>query len=130
MKKSFLSLLLVLMTTVLYAGKEELYVLYEGFENGIPATWSQINEAGQQQWIIESATDAQYPTGVVEGEYRAALRNTTTQTQHFVTKLVTPVFDISKTVHPILVFACASSAHGRCGSTEGLLPSVRYRPLD
>ncbi len=123
MKKSFLSLLLVLMTTVLYAGKEELYVLYEGFENGIPATWSQINEAGQQQWIIESATDAQYPTGVVEGEYRAALRNTTTQTQHFVTKLVTPVFDISKTVHPILMFSHAQAQ--RTGDVDQL--KVYYR---
>ncbi len=123
MRKTFLSLLLVLMTTALYAGKEELYVLYEGFENGIPATWSQINEAGQQQWITESATDALYPAGVVEGEYRAALRNTTTQTQHFVTKLVTPVFDISKTVHPILIFSHAQAQ--RTGDVDQL--KVYYR---
>ena len=126
MKKSFLSLLLVLMTTALYAGKEELYVLYEGFENGIPATWSQINEAGQQQWITESAVDAQYPVGVVEGENRAALRNTTTQTQHFVTKLVTPIFDISKTVHPILMFSHAQAQ--RTGDVDQL--KVYYRQSD
>ncbi len=123
MKKSFLSLLLILMTTALYAGKEELYVLYEGFENGIPATWSQINEAGQQQWITEAAADAQNPAGVVDGEYRAALRNTNTQTQHFVTKLVTPVFDISETVHPILMFSHAQAQ--RTGDVDML--KVYYR---
>lgn len=110
MRKTFISLLLLVLSTVMtFAGKEELYVLHEGFENGIPATWSQINEAGQQMWITESATDAQYPDGVVTGEYRAAFRNTTSQTQHYVTKLVTPVFDISKTVHPILVFSHAQA---------------------
>lgn len=110
MRKTFISLLLLVLSTVMtFAGKEELYVLHEEFENGIPATWSQINEAGQQMWITESATDAQYPDGVVTGEYRAAFRNTTSQTQHYVTKLVTPVFDISKTVHPILVFSHAQA---------------------
>ncbi|MCQ2331276.1 MAG: hypothetical protein MJZ55_04725, partial [Paludibacteraceae bacterium] len=110
MRKRFISwLLFTMMTVMAFAGKEELYVLHEGFENGIPATWSQINEAGEQQWITESTEDAQYPVGVVEGQYRAALRNTTTQTQHFVTKLVTPVFDISKTIHPILIFSHAQA---------------------
>lgn len=110
MRKILLSVLLAcLVTAVAFAGKEETYVLYQGFEDGtIPVGWTQ--EYGtdvQQPWIVESADDATYPKSTFAGSKYVALRNNTSQTQHFVTKLVTPVFDIQETFQPILVFSHA-----------------------
>lgn len=97
------------MAVTAFAGKEELYVLYEGFENGnIPEAWTQ-ESSGQQAWIVEKGDTAVYPTGAVVGDYRVMLRNTTGQTQRSVTKLISPAFDISQTVQPILMFSRAQN---------------------
>ncbi|MCQ2347669.1 MAG: fibronectin type III domain-containing protein [Paludibacteraceae bacterium] len=110
MRKRFISwLLFTMMTVMAFAGKEELYVLYEGFESGnIPETWTQ-ESSGQQAWFVEKSDVAVYPTGAAVGEYRAMLRNTTGQTQRSVTKLITPAFDISQTVQPVLIFSRAQN---------------------
>lgn len=110
MRKKLLSVLLsCLVTVVVFAGKEESYVLHQGFEDGtIPAGWTQ--EYGtdiQQPWVVESASDASYPKGAFAGSKYVALRNNTSQTQHFVTKLITPAMDLRSTFQPILVFSHA-----------------------
>lgn len=110
MRKKLLSVLLsCLVTVVAFAGKEESYVLHQGFEDGtIPAGWTQeYGTAIQQPWVVESASDASYPKGAFAGSKYVALRNNTSQTQHFVTRLVTPVFNIKETFQPILVFSHA-----------------------
>lgn len=125
MRHKLLMLLAGLMMTVAsFAGKEELYVLYEGFESDSTfATWSQENVLGNQAWAVEPDSVAKFPIGAFEGNYRAALRNTSSQTQHFVTRLVSPVMDISETFRPILVFAHAQAQ--RTGDFDTL--RVYYR---
>ena len=126
MRQKLLSVLLsCLVTVAVFAGKEESYVLHQGFEDGtIPAGWTQ--EYGtdiQQPWVVESASDASYPKGAFAGSKYVALRNNTSQTQHFVTKLVTPVFNIEETFQPILVFSHAQAQ--RTGDVDIL--RVYYR---
>lgn len=81
------------------------YALQESFESGIPETWSQEYVIGQQSWIAE--TGGVNPDGAYEGNSRVAFRNTTGSTQGFVTRLVTPVMDLTGIYQPILVFAQA-----------------------
>ncbi len=108
-----------------FAGKEDSYVLHEGFESGsIPAGWTQESgTAVEQQWVVESALSTLYPKGTAAGQYRAALRNTTAQTQHYVSKLISPVFNIEETFQPIVVFSHAQPA--RTGDVDTL--RVYYR---
>lgn len=126
MRKKLLSVLLsCLVTVVVFAGKEESYVLHQGFEDGtIPTGWTQeYGTAIQQPWVVESASDASYPKGAFAGSKYVALRNNTSQTQHFVTRLVTPVFNIQETFQPILVFSHAQAQ--RTGDVDIL--RVYYR---
>ena len=126
MRKKLLSVLLsCLVTAVAFAGKEDSYVLHQGFEDGtIPTGWTQeYGTAIQQPWVVESASDASYPKGAFAGSKYVALRNNTSQTQHFVTKLVTPVFNIEETFQPILVFSHAQAQ--RTGDVDIL--RVYYR---
>lgn len=81
------------------------YALQESFESGIPDTWSQEYVIGQQSWIAESG--GVNPDGAYDGNGRVAFRNTTGSTQGFVTRLVTPVMDLTGMYQPILVFAQA-----------------------
>ena len=108
-----------------FAGKEDSYVLHEGFESGsIPVGWTQESgTAVEQQWVVESALSTLYPKGTAAGQYRAALRNTTAQTQHYVSKLISPVFNIEETFQPIVVFSHAQPA--RTGDVDTL--RVYYR---
>ena len=98
---------MLLTTVVAFAGKESLYVLHEGFEEGIPATWTQECISGQVSWAAEQSGASMYPESAFDGNGLVALRNTTGQTQHFATKLVTPVIDLSEVFQPILVFSHA-----------------------
>ena len=126
MKQRLLTMLFCLLTVAIaFAGKEESYVLYEGFESGsIPADWSlEYVSDIQQPWSVESSAEATYPSGSYAGRYHVALRNTTHQTQHYVTRLITPVFDISGTFQPILVFSHAQAQ--RTGDVDIL--RVYYR---
>lgn len=122
MKKLFLSLVLLL-GVVVGANSEANYVLRESFEGGqLPEGWTQENVAGQQNWVIESE-DLAYPAGAADGQYRIALRNTTSQTIGFVTRLITPVMDLSEVYQPILVFSHAQQQ--RTGDVDQL--RILYR---
>lgn len=127
MRKKLLSCLLLawLLPVGVFADKEDLYVLHEGFEGGaIPAEWSQEYVSSyQQSWMVEKGAESSDPKGAQQGDYHVALRNQTTQTQHFVTRLVTPVFDVSETFQPILVFSHAQLQ--RTGDVDAL--RVYYR---
>jgi hypothetical protein len=97
-----------MMTTVVaFAGKESQYVLYEGFEESIPATWMQEYTSGQVSWVVEQSGASSYPAEAMTGNSYAALRNTTGQTQYFTTMLVSPLIDLTEVFQPILVFSHA-----------------------
>lgn len=122
MKKLLLSLALLL-GVALGANSAANYVLRESFEGGqLPEGWSQEYVAGQQDWVIESEGLA-YPAGAADGQYRIALRNTSTQTIGYTTRLVTPVMDLSEVFQPILVFSHAQQQ--RTGDVDAL--RVLYR---
>ena len=107
-KKCLFFLLCMLLTTVVaFAGKESLYVLHEGFEEGIPATWTQECISGSVLWTVEQSGESKYPEQAFKGNGLVALRNTTGQTQNFKTMLVTPVMDLAEVFQPILIFSRA-----------------------
>ncbi len=106
-----------------FAAKEDLYLLHEGFEEGIPATWTQEYSSGQVSWVAEAAVDANYPNSVYAGNYRAILRNTSTSTLGYKTRLISPVINIKDVVNPILVFSRAQLQ--RTGDVDPL--KVFYR---
>ena len=118
-----------LVVATAFAGKEDSYVLYEGFESGtIPADWDvEFATEYQQPWVVEASADAAYPIGSYAGGYHLALRNTTSQTQHYVTRLISPVFDISATFQPILVFSHAQPQ--RTGDVDVLRVYYRTSPM-
>ena len=106
-RKCLFFLLCILTTVAVFAGKESLYVLHEGFEEGIPATWTQECISGQVSWAGEQSGASMYPESAFDGNGLVALRNTTGQTQNFKTMLVTPVMDLAEVFQPILVFSHA-----------------------
>ena len=81
-------------------------VIDEGFENGIPATWTQENVTGSINWIVEK-TNLTYPDGTAEGEARLAFRNTTGTTTKAVTRLILPAVDVAAYYQPIVVYSFA-----------------------
>ena len=82
------------------------YVLEEDFEKGIPTTWKQEKVFGDFSWTVESG-DLKYPNGTAKGTNRVAFRNTTRQTTGAITRLISPVMDLSEVFQPILCFAHA-----------------------
>lgn len=92
---------------------EATIVLSEGFENGIPATWTQDtvtpNASLVYGWLTEPASTATNPTGVAEGTTRVYMRNSTSRTKACVTRLITPVMDCA-IYQPRLIFAHAQAA--------------------
>lgn len=84
------------------------YALNESFEEGIPSTWTQETLSGNNPWIWD--TESTYPNGSYAGEHRVAFRNTTSETQGYVTRLITPAMDISGISSPQLTFAYAQLA--------------------
>ncbi len=109
MKKTYKFLgfmaVLFLWGTSAVAAQEVEYALNESFEQGLPDGWTQEHVSGSVDWIAE--TGGVYPAGAADGQGRVALRNTTEQTQGFVTRLVTPVMDLSNMTLPILIFSHA-----------------------
>lgn len=102
-------------------------VFEEGFESGsIPSTWSQEQVSGATDWKVEKG--GVYPTGAAEGSYRVTLRNTTDQTQGFVTRLITPPMDITSIFQPILVFSLAQEHN--LGDVDELKVYFRSSPTD
>lgn len=95
----------LLLTWAITAKAQVVYALHEGFETGIPNTWTQEYVFGNTSWTVEQG--GSYPSGSAEGSMRVVLRNNTQQTQNFVTKLVSPIMNLSKVYQPILIFSHA-----------------------
>lgn len=82
--------------------------LEEGFENGIPADWTQENVKGTINWVVNSG-ESTYPNGAFEGESRVEFKGNSNVTTKARTRLITPVMDIQGIYQPILIFAHAQS---------------------
>lgn len=131
MRKKLLSLAVVcLFAGFAYSAEENVFVLNEGFESGvIPEGWSQefVNSAlyGEHPWVVESAAVAQRPEGAASGNYRLSLRNNTTATIGYTTRLISPVMNLAygQIIDPILVFSHAQPQ--RTGDFDQL--KVYYR---
>lgn len=108
MKRLFLSVLVVMVALLPIRIAAQQFVLQEGFENGIPADWTQTNETSAVGlWQTESDPGLLYPSGVYSGKSRAVLRNTTGETQGYKTRLITPMLDLDTIYQPLLRFAHA-----------------------
>ena len=108
MKKIFL-LLTVLCTLGIAQSlnaQDKTVILFEDFENGIPAIWSQEQVYGNYNWIVESG-DLANPAGAVSGSKRIAFRNNTNQTTAYITRLILPTLDLSDVFQPILCLSYA-----------------------
>ena len=98
---------MMLSATTLWAQNDLGHVLApESFEEGIPTTWTQEQVFGDIEWVVESG-DLSRPNGAVKGTHRVAFRNNSRQTTGAITRLITPVMDLSKVFQPILCFAHA-----------------------
>ena len=97
-----------MLLTLTLAGQTKKYglALSESFENGLPDTWTQEFVRGNHAWTVEEG-DA-YPDGAADGAKRIALRNGTSQTIGYITRLVTPVMNLDTIYEPILTFAYAT----------------------
>ena len=104
-------LILLLVSSFTFAQETSPKVFEESFEySTLPDGWVQEKVFGNIDWVVESG-DLQRPAGTVAGEKRLAFRNNTNQTTGAITRLITPVFDISvdKVLEPILCFAHAQA---------------------
>lgn len=114
MKKTLLSFVVMLLMVAMPAMSAIPYVLGpEGFEGGaIPSGWTQENVRGTAQWTVEGGAGATLatPAGAKSGAYRAAIRGTSGVVEGFVTKLITPAMNLTKSVSPQLVFSHAQVA--------------------
>ena len=129
MRKTLLTaLLMICMSLTVFAAKEDLYVLHADFEEGsaLPEGWTSESLFGDQAWLVEQ--DAlSYPNGAASGKGRVALRNVTQQTQGFVTRLVSPVMDLTElTAQPMLIFSHAQMQ--RSGDVDVLRVYYRTSP--
>lgn len=121
--KRLLSCVALLLCVVICAFSEVGYVLQESFENGqLPEGWTQEFVKGQQNWTVES-NDLVFPAGAADGKGRIALRNESSQTIGYTTRLVTPVMDLSEVFQPIVIFSHAQQQ--RTGDFDRL--TVYYR---
>jgi len=107
MKKHLLMLFAALMAVTMSL-KAQTIVIDDGFENGIQdSVWTQEYVVGSTPWGVESVDDnLAWPSTVWQGSKRAYLRNTTGETQGYVTRLVSKVMDLSpdKVYQPQLTF--------------------------
>ena len=103
-----LAMVAAMLLTLTLAGQTKKYglALSESFENGLPDTWTQEFVRGNHAWTVEEG-DA-YPDGAADGAKRIALRNGTSQTIGYITRLVTPVMNLDTIYEPILTFAYAT----------------------
>ena len=108
MKKIFLLLIVFCALCIAHPLKaqDKTVILFEDFEKGLPSTWTQEQIYGDYNWSVESG-NLSNPTGTTSGTKRLAFRNNTNQTTAYVTRLVTPEMDLSKTFQPILCFSYA-----------------------
>jgi len=96
MKKHLLVLLTVIMTVAMGL-KAQTIVIDDGFENGIQdSVWTQEFVVGEHPWMVEGIEDnLAFPSTVYQGSKRAYLRNTSGETQGYITRLVSKVMDLS-----------------------------------
>jgi hypothetical protein len=108
MKKLYLILVVHFALSIMYCLKaqDKTVILFEDFENGFPATWSQSQVYGDYSWSVESG-DLSNPEGTTSGSKRLAFRNNTNQTTAYVTKFILPELDLSQLFQPILCFSYA-----------------------
>ena len=97
MKKLLLFLVAVLAMTMDLNARKVL--IDEGFENGIQdSVWTQECVAGQMLWAVEDVADGlNHPATVVQGTKRAYLRNNTSETLGYATRLISKVMDLRPT---------------------------------
>ena len=92
-------------TAVTVSLKAQTIVFSDGFESGNLDKWTQENVIGEGMWAVESIDGPiAYPGTILQGKHRAYLRNTTGETQGYVTRLVTPVMDLTEVYQPMVVF--------------------------
>ena len=135
MKKLLLFLVAILaMISTLNA---QTIVIDEGFENGIQdSVWTQEYVSGRTAWAVEDVADGlEWPATVKQGTKRAYLRNTTGETQGYVTRLVSKVMDLSprKVFQPELSFWYANPKWGADRDTLRVLyrsnPNGKWKQL-
>lgn len=84
--------------------------LAESFEEGIPKTWIQEYDGNyRMEWFVEKGDTAKYPTGAVDGKMRVAFRNTAGVEYKTRARLISPVFDPTELVNPIVSFSHAAA---------------------
>ena len=135
--KKHLLILFAAVTAATMSLNAQTIVINEGFENGIQDTvWSQEYVSGQTPWMVEDVADGlSYPSTVVQGTKRGYLRNTTGETQGYVTRLVSKVMDLSprKVYQPQLSFSYANPKWGADRDTLRVLyrnnPNGRWKQL-
>ena len=106
MRKYFLCLLMALLG-MFYGlqAQERNAVFVDGFEAGNLDKWTQEAVVGNTAWDVESVDDnLAYPSNVLQGKFRAFLRNNTGETQGYVTRLISPVMKLDTVYQPILRF--------------------------
>lgn len=107
MKKHLLMLFAVMVAATMSL-RAQTIVINDGFENGIQdSIWTQEFIRGNHPWIVESAgEEILWPATIFEGSKRACLRNTSGETQGYITRLVSKVMDLrpEKVYQPELTF--------------------------
>ena len=108
MKKHLLMLFAVLMTAAMSL-KAQTILIDEGFENGIQdSVWTQEFVRGNHPWAVEALGEDSilWPASIWQGTHRAYLRNTSGETEGYITRLVSKVMDLSpgKVYQPELTF--------------------------
>ena len=115
MKKHLLMLFAAVMVAAMSLNAQTI-VIDEGFENGIQdSVWTQEYVSGHTAWAVEDLSQGlSFPSTVKQGTKRAYLRNTTGETQGYVTRLVSKVVDLSprKVYQPQLTFWYANPRWG------------------
>ncbi len=115
MKKHLLMLMVVVMATAMSLNARTV-VIDEGFENGIQEdVWTQEYVYGEMAWAVEGEEDnLAYPSSVHEGTHRAFLRNPSSETLGYKTRLVSKVMDLrpNKVYMPELTFWYANPKWG------------------
>ena len=106
--KKHLLMLFVAMIAATMSLKAQVIVIDDGFENGIQdSVWTQEFVIGEHPWGVEDIADnPQWPSTIWQGSKRAYLRNTSGETQGYVTRLVSKVMDLRPEVvyQPELTF--------------------------
>lgn len=99
-----------MMLMMVMAIQAQTIVIRDGFEDGIlDSIWTQEFVSGETPWAVEDLSEGlSFPSTVVQGTKRAYLRNTTGETEHFVTRLVSRVMDLSQVYQPLISFYYAN----------------------